>query len=328
MSLTWTPSPMPLEESAKSIEFVASTYGVKFINGGEFYGADDLNLKLIKEFLAITKIPANELVISIKGGAGENLKISGDKATVSRSIENIISYFPPVGDAKRPKIIYEQARVDLDVPQAETIGYIHEFVKSGKIDGISLSETSAATIATSAEAAPISAVEVEFSLMSLDIVHNGVLAEASRRNIPIIAYSPLGRGLLTDYAVENALTFLGDLKDGDFRKYFDRFAPENFENNLKLIKALYKYAHEKKGISLEALALSWITSVSGSDSIFGKVGQVIPIPSGSTPTKIDANFGHLVKLSDSELKEIQEIIDGNKVLGGRYNDQMEKDLAL
>ena len=330
MSLTWKPNPAPLDVSAKSIDFVTKKYGVKFLNGGEFYGLDDINLKLFQEFFKVSLTPTNELIISIKGGATENFKFVGTKEVVSRSIENVISYFPPVGDKNRPKILYEQSRVDPDVPYAETIGYINEYVKLGHIDGISISETGAETIAIAAEVAPISGVEVEFSLISQDIVSNGVLAEATKRGIPIIAYSPLGRGLLTDYMVENNAKFLDDIPKGDLRHRFDRFAPENFKHNLKLIKKLYDFAHEKKGISLEALALSWITSVSGSKGFAGfeKIGQIIPIPSGSTPEKIESNFGHLIKLTDEDLNEIQAITLENNVQGLRYNIHMEKTLFL
>ncbi|CAH2355278.1 putative pyridoxal reductase [[Candida] railenensis] len=327
MSLTWKPTPPPLEVSAKSIDFVTKKYGVKFLNGGEFYGLDNINLKLFQEFFKVSSTPTSELIVSIKGGYS-GVKVVGTKEVVSKSIENIVSYFPPVGDKNRPKILYEQSRVDPEVPYADTIGYIYEYVKSGQIDGISLSETSAETIAIAADEAPISGVEVEFSLISQDIVSNGVLAEATKRGIPIIAYSPLGRGLLTDYMVENNAKFLDDIPKGDMRHRFDRFAPENFKHNLKLIKKLYDFAHEKKGISLEALALSWITSVSGSTGFagFGKIGQIIPIPSGSTPEKIESNFGHLIKLTEEDLNEIQAITSENNVQGLRYNAHMEKDL--
>lgn len=88
------------------------------------------------------------------------------------------------------------ARVDLDVPIEETIGYIAEYVKAGKLGGISLSEVSAESIRKAHAVHPISAVEVEFSLWVTEILENGIAATCAELGIPLIAYSPLGRGFL------------------------------------------------------------------------------------------------------------------------------------
>jgi len=82
------------------------------------------------------------------------------------------------------------------VPIEETIGYIAEYVKAGKLGGISLSEVSAKSIRKAHSVHPISAVEVEFSLWATEILENDVAATCAELGIPIIAYSPLGRGFL------------------------------------------------------------------------------------------------------------------------------------
>ena len=62
--------------------------------------------------------------------------------------------------------------------------------------GISLSEVNAETIRKAHSAHPISAVEVEFSLWSTEILDNGVAKTCAELGIPIVTYSPLGRGFL------------------------------------------------------------------------------------------------------------------------------------
>ena len=99
------------------------------------------------------------------------------------------------------------ARVDPSVPYGETIGYISEYVKLGVIDGISLSEVGKESIQAALKVFPISCVELELSLFSQEVITTGILEELSKHNLPLIAYSPLCRGLLTDYAVENSHTF-------------------------------------------------------------------------------------------------------------------------
>ncbi|RLV86791.1 Proline iminopeptidase, partial [Meyerozyma sp. JA9] len=75
-----------------------------------------------------------------------------------------------------------------------------EYVQQGLLSGISLSETSANTVLKALKVANISCVELELSFFTRDIVEDGVLKVCSENNIPIIAYSPVGRGMLTDYA--------------------------------------------------------------------------------------------------------------------------------
>lgn len=90
--------------------------------------------------------------------------------------------------------------MDPATPIEDTISYLAEYVKAGKLGGISLSEVSAASIRKAAKVHPISAVEVEFSLWSTDILENGVAATCAELGIPIVAYSPLGRGFLVRLA--------------------------------------------------------------------------------------------------------------------------------
>ena len=72
-------------------------------------------------------------------------------------------------DGKKKIDIFECARVDPNVPIEETVEYLVEFVKAGKIGDIGLFETAAATIRRAASVHPIAAVEVEYSIFSTDI---------------------------------------------------------------------------------------------------------------------------------------------------------------
>lgn len=78
---------------------------------------------------------------------------------------------------------------------------------------------------------PVSAVEIEYSPWSLDIESNGILATCEEFQIPIVAYSPLGRGMLT-----GTIKKFEDLPENDMRRHFDRFQPENFANNYKIVR--------------------------------------------------------------------------------------------
>lgn len=310
---------------------------VTFLNAGEFYGGVYgstenrlLNLELLKKFTESNTAEENrKLVISIKGGVDlASLAPDGSKEGIAKSVENIVSFFPTDAE-KRPKLVFEAARVDKKVPIAETVGYIAEYVKKGVIDGISLSEVSAKSIASAADTFPISAVELEVSLFSQEVFENGTLAELSKRKIPLVAYSPIGRGLLTDATVEDPEAFYKSIEAGDVRSHQERFSAENFPKNVEILKKLYAFAHDKKGVSLEVLALSWLVGLCGRTfNGVENITKIIPIPSGSSPEKIDRNIKKTVKLSDEDYAEIKKITDAHAVQGHRYNQAMEASLFV
>jgi len=103
---------------------------------------------------------------------------------VKRSVENCLKLL----DGKKHIDIFEPARVDPNTPLEVTLKALEEYVKAGKIGGISLSEVGAATIQKAVKVTKIVAIEVELSLWSLDIFNNGVAAAAAEHGIPIVAY--------------------------------------------------------------------------------------------------------------------------------------------
>jgi pyridoxine 4-dehydrogenase len=165
---------------------------------GEFYGTPELNsLHLLNDYF--TKYPedADKVVISIKGGMkATEVAIDGSKANIQRSIDECLR----VLDGKKFLDLFECSRVDPEVPVEDTISYIAEYVKAGKLGGICMSEVSAKSIRKGHAVHPIAAVEVEFSMYATEILENDVAATCAELGIPIIAYSPMGRGFLVSMA--------------------------------------------------------------------------------------------------------------------------------
>ena len=71
--------------------------------------------------------------------------------------------------------------------------------RAGKVKHLGLSEISASTLRRAHAVHPISAIQVEYSPFTLDIEDEsiGLLKTAKELGIKIVAYSPLGRGLIT-----------------------------------------------------------------------------------------------------------------------------------
>lgn len=155
---------------------------------------------------------------------------------------------------------------------------------------------------------PIAAVEVELSLWSTDILENDIAKTCAELNIPVIAYSPLGRGVLT-----GAVTSLNDIPEGDIRRHMSRFQEENFQHNLKLINEVNSLA-SRKNVAPSQIALAWIRTLSDQPGM----PTIIPIPGGTTVDKLVQNMTGVDKLTDEEMAEIDAILKQHTVAGPRY----------
>lgn len=127
------------------------------------YGVPEYNsLVLLEQYLEKYPEDADEIVLTIKGGAIPSGKaIDGSPENTRRSLDHCIALLKG-----RKKIdMFEFARRDPNWPMETTFGIIHkEYVETGKIGGISLSEVRAETIHEAAKIVKVVAVEVELSL--------------------------------------------------------------------------------------------------------------------------------------------------------------------
>jgi len=274
-----------------------------FWNAGEFYGTPEYNsLHLLNKYF--TKYPedASKVVLSIKG-ALKDMHPDGSPENIKRSVENCLKLL----DDKKSIDIFEPARVDKNTPIETTLKALEEYVKAGKIGGISLSEVSAATIQRAVKVTKIVAVEVELSLWSLDILNNGVAAACAEHNIPVVAYSPIGRGFLTGEIQKRE-----DIPKGSFISTAPRFQPGNFEKNLDLVRKLQDIA-SNKGCTPAQLAISWVRHLSKKNGN----PEIIPIPGATKAERVRENAKD-VGLTSSESEAIDSILKGFTVQGGRY----------
>lgn len=127
------------------------------------YGPPEYNsLVLLERYLEKYPGDADKFVLSIKGGANPTtMKIDGTAENTRRTLDDSISQLKG-----RKKIdIFEFARRDQAVPMEATFRIIEsEYVQTGKIGGISLSEVRADTIHEAVRHTKVLAVENELSL--------------------------------------------------------------------------------------------------------------------------------------------------------------------
>ena len=132
-------------------------------NGGEFYGPPEYNsLVLLERYFEKYPEDADKVVLSIKGGVNPKThQTDGTAENTRRTLDDSIAQLKG-----RKKIdLFEFGRRDQDVPMEVTFSLIDkEYVQTGKIGGISLSEVRAETIHEAVKHTKVLAVEVELSL--------------------------------------------------------------------------------------------------------------------------------------------------------------------
>lgn len=132
-------------------------------NGGEFYGPPDYNsLVLLERYFEKYPEDAEKVVISIKGGLNPKThKIDASPENTRRSIDDSIAQLK----GRKKLDLFEFGRRDQAVSMEATYSIINkEYVQTGKLGGISLSEVRAETIHEAVRYTKVIAVEVELSL--------------------------------------------------------------------------------------------------------------------------------------------------------------------
>ncbi len=250
MGLTWRGENNPSQSQAFAAMDASLSSGANMWNGGEIYGTPDYNsLHLLNQYFTKNPEAADKILLSIKGGIKPGkMEPDGTEAGVRRSVDECVR----VLDGKKKVDIFECARRDPNVPIEETVGALAKLVQEGKIGGIGLSEVRAETIAKAAKVHPIAAVEVELSLWATDILHNGIASTCAELGIPIVAYSPLSRGMLTDVRPKKN----SEISQG-MLKHFPKFQDEVFEDNMRITEEVEKLA-KKKGCTTAQVAIAWV----------------------------------------------------------------------
>lgn len=158
--------------------------------------------------------------------------------------------------------LYYLHRVDPQVPVEESVGALGELVAAGKVRAIGLSEAGAETVRRAHAVHPLTAVQSEYSLWTRD-PEDAVLPVLRELGIGFVAFSPLGRGILT-----GTVDSPDALADDDLRRRHARYAGEAFAHNRALVRSLEELA-AGHGVTSAQLALAWLLA-QGDD--------VVPIP--------------------------------------------------
>ncbi|MBB6075513.1 aldo/keto reductase [Streptomyces paradoxus] len=277
--------------------------GVTLLDTGDFYGMGHNEMLIGEALRAAPAARREQALISVKFGAlrspeGNWLGYDGRPAAVknfaAHSLQRLgVDHID----------VYRLARLDPDVPIEETVGAIAELVEKGYVRHIGLSEVGAETIRRAAATAPVSDLQIEYSLISRGIEEE-ILPTTRELGIGITAYGVLSRGLISGHFTADR-----QLSPGDFRAMSPRFQGDNLRHNLGLVEALRKIA-EQKGVSVAQIAIAWVLS-RGED--------IVPLVGARRRDRLTEALGALeVTLEPSDLAAIEEAVPAGAAAGDRY----------
>lgn len=285
--------------------------GVELIDTSNAYGNNGHNEKLIGSLLKDPTFRSKVFICTKFGIVFENgvFETRGTPEYVRQCCEQSLK------NLQVDQIdLYYQHRVDRSIPIEETWKELKKLQEEGKVKYLGISEATPDEIRRAHAVAPITALQIEFSLWAPDIKDNGILDACRELGIAVVAYSPLGRGALT-----GAYKSAADFEDGDFRKFVPTYQGEGFKENLKLVDALKEVA-EKKGITPAQLALAWV--LAQGDNIFA-------IPGTKRIKYLEENLAaRNVTFTEEETKAIDDIANRIKVVGARYPESMLSSTAF
>ena len=287
MSTAYTGAGSDDAESIRTIHR-ALELGVTLIDTAEIYGPF-VNEELVGRAIGGRR---DQVVLATKFGMVSHA--GAGPGTLDSSPANIRTAL--VGSLQRLSVdhidLYYQHRVDPKVPIEDTVGALAELVTEGKIRHIGLSEAGPDTIRRAHGIHPITALQSEYSLWTRD-PETWTLPIVRELGIGFVAYSPLGRGMLT-----GKVRSMNDLADTDFRRTNPRFTGENFQHNLASADEVRPIA-EEVGCTPAQVSLAWLLA-EGDD--------IAPIPGTKRVSRVEENVGaDEIQLSGEQLDRLEKL---------------------
>ena len=287
-------------EEADSIATLhrAADIGVNFLDTSDSYGGGK-NEELVGRAI---KGRREDYLIATKFG---NIQGADGKPSADGRPEYVIECCD--ASLKRLGIdvidLYYQHRVDDQVPIEDTVGAMASLIDAGKVRYLGLSEAAPETIRRAHATHPISALQTEYSMWTRD-AEDASLPLCRELGIGYVAYSPLGRGMLS-----GGVTGADSIVEGDRRAGHPRFQGDNLDNNLKLIEPLRDMA-AAKGCSVAGLAIAWILA---------QGDFIVPIPGTRSVKHLEDNARALdIALTPDDMKALDAAIPKGAAAGERY----------
>jgi len=293
------------EEESHAVLAAALDLGIDHIDTSNVYGMG-LSERTIGSFLARQGSAKNGLFrIATKAG------IKRDRETGVRSFDNSKAHLEAELDNSLGRLgvdcvdLFYVHRRDPSRPIEEVTESLAELVRAGKTRSIGFSEIAPASLRRAAAVHPIAAVQSEYSLQTRS-VELGLVQTCEALGTSLVAFSPVGRGLLTDRPPSQA-----SIEKSSFLKGNPRFNEPNLSANLRITDHFRELARAFD-TPAASLSIAWLLHRSPA---------VIAIPGTRSVEHLrELAAGALLSLSEADLARIEETLPVGWAHGDRYSE--------
>ena len=276
--------------------------GITHIDTSNVYGAG-MSEKRIGAFLAKQGTQANDCFViatkaAITATADGKRAFNNTREHLETELEKSLQRL----GVEQVELFYVHRR-DSKIPIEEVTESLATIVKTGKAKQVGFSEIAPASLAVAQEIHPIGAVQSEYSL-STRAPELGLVQKTAEINSSMVAFSPVGRSLLTDHPLS-----YDDCQKLAFLKVNPRFQSDNLQRNMRFVERFQRLAAEM-GTSSSGLAIAWLLA---------QGDHVIPIPGTRSVDHLNELVAGVdLTLSAGDLARIEEIMPVGWCHGDRY----------
>ncbi|KAL2820315.1 NADP-dependent oxidoreductase domain-containing protein [Aspergillus granulosus] len=315
--------PGTLEERLSLLDHAHAT-GLHHWDMADVYGDSE---DVVGEWIKSRPEKRNDIFIATKFGlqwqAEGKFTFRSDPAYVREALEKSLRRL----GVERIDLYYCH-RVDGVTPIERTVQAMVELKKEGKIKHIGLSEVSVETLHRAHAVHPITALQMEYSLFTLDIESpphsspsssgSSILSTARTLGTTIVAYSPIGRGILS-----GSFPTRSSLPPNDLRTMYPKYAESNFPAIMELVRGIEEVARRLgQGVTAAQVALAWVLAQGKREEEAGGF-RVVAIPGTKSRARMEENADAervAELLSEADVEGLRSLAEGvrGRISGGRY----------
>lgn len=290
------------EAESHAVLAAALDLGISHIDTANVYGGGRSET-VIGSFLKAHPGVRDRFVIATKAGIARD-------ADGNRRYDNSAAHLEDELDKSLARMgidhvdLFYVHRRQADMAIEEATGNLARLVEAGKARAIGFSEIAPSSLRRAAAEHPIAAVQSEYSL-STRAPDLGLVQTCAELGTALVAFSPVGRSLLTDHPLDPAV-----IPDLAFLANNPRFMAGNLRANLAITDEFRALAADL-GVPAAALAIAWLLH---------RGDHVIPIPGTRSVTHLrELAAGMDLSLSDGDIARIDRVLPVGWAHGDRYN---------
>lgn len=291
----------PDMEKSKAIALLrgAAEQGVTFFDSAEAYGPFT-NEEIVGEALQPFR---NKVVIATKFGWDLDGQSRGGLNSRPDHIRDVAE-----ASLKRLRVdaidLFYQHRMDPAVPIEDVAGAVGDLIKEGKVKHFGMSEADAESVRRAHAIQPLTALQSEYSLLWRG-VENDIIPTLEELGIGLVCWGPMAAGFLTGAIGKDT-----QLPPTDTRAQITRFAAENREKNLEMVKLVKSWA-DRKNATIAQTSLAWLLA---------QKLWIVPIPGTTNPDHLKENLGAAqVRFTAEEIRDFNEAASKIEIVGGRWS---------